>query len=128
MSLFEELMNEDYLRDTFESDVEEDDMEKAANPTIDEAIQYFKGIMFPSDCSPSTLKAVAVNRMAINALELQWDNQGEYLKEDIENALEVFDHLSQNILYHNQHGIVYSPEFCKAIETASKVINKSLGK
>lgn len=34
-----------------------------------EAIEYLKSMLFPSDMSESTLKAIAVNRMAISALE-----------------------------------------------------------
>ena len=36
-----------------------------------EAIKYLKGMLFPSDMSESTLKAIAVNKMAIEALEKQ---------------------------------------------------------
>jgi hypothetical protein len=45
------------------------DIQRAMNPTLEEAIRYLKGMLFPQDFSPSTLKAVAVNKMAIAALE-----------------------------------------------------------
>lgn len=41
---------------------------RAANPTIEEAIKYLEGMIFTQDFSPSTLRAKAVNTMAIEAL------------------------------------------------------------
>ena len=49
-------------------------MEEASNPTLEEAIKYLKSMVFTQDMSPSTLRATAVNRMAIEALEKQGKN------------------------------------------------------
>ena len=46
-------------------------LEEAANPTPEEAIKYLKSMLFTQDFSPSTLRASAVNKMAINAMEAQ---------------------------------------------------------
>lgn len=46
-------------------------MEEAMNPTQEEAIKYLKSMVFQQDMSPSTLRASAVNKMAIKALESQ---------------------------------------------------------
>lgn len=43
-------------------------IEQAMNPTIEEAIQRFEGMVFTSDLSPSTLRAIAVNKLALSAL------------------------------------------------------------
>jgi hypothetical protein len=42
--------------------------ERAANPTIAEAIKYLEHMIFTQDFHPSTLRAKAVNTMAIEAL------------------------------------------------------------
>jgi rRNA maturation endonuclease Nob1 len=42
--------------------------ERAANPTTEEAIKYLERMLFTQDFSPSTLRAKAVNTMAIEAL------------------------------------------------------------
>jgi hypothetical protein len=44
---------------------------RAANPTIEEAIKYLEGMIFTQDFHPSTLRAKAVNTMAIEALREQ---------------------------------------------------------
>ena len=44
------------------------ELERAANPTIEEAIKYLEGMIFTQDFHPSTLRAKAVNTMAIEAL------------------------------------------------------------
>ena len=44
------------------------EIERAANPTIEEAIKYLEGMIFTQDFHPSTLRAKAVNTMAIEAL------------------------------------------------------------
>ena len=43
-------------------------IERAANPTTEEAIKYLERMLFTQDFSPSTLRAKAVNTMAIEAL------------------------------------------------------------
>lgn len=43
-------------------------IEQAMNPTIEEAIQRLEGMVFTSDLSPSTLRAIAVNKLALAAL------------------------------------------------------------
>lgn len=48
-----------------------DEIERAMNPTIDEAIKYLKGAIFTADMSQSTLRAIAINEMAIKALREQ---------------------------------------------------------
>ncbi len=45
--------------------------ERAANPTIAEAIKYLEHMIFTQDFSPATLWAKAVNTMAIEALREQ---------------------------------------------------------
>jgi hypothetical protein len=47
------------------------ELDRAANPTIEEAIKYLEGMIFTQDFSPSTLRAKAVNTMAIAALREQ---------------------------------------------------------
>ena len=47
------------------------EIERAANPTTEEAIKYLEGMIFTQDFSPATLRAVAVNTMAIEALREQ---------------------------------------------------------
>jgi hypothetical protein len=47
------------------------EIERAANPTIEEAIKYLEGMIFTQDFHPSTLRAKAVNTMAIAALREQ---------------------------------------------------------
>ena len=47
------------------------ELDRAANPTIEEAIKYLKGMIFTQDFHPSTLRAKAVNTMAIAALREQ---------------------------------------------------------
>ncbi len=42
--------------------------ERAANPTTEEAIKYLEHMIFTQDFHPSTLRAKAVNTMAIEAL------------------------------------------------------------
>lgn len=44
------------------------EIERAANPTTEEAIKYLERMLFTQDFSPSTLRAKAVNTMAIEAL------------------------------------------------------------
>ena len=44
------------------------ELDRAANPTIEEAIKYLEHMLFTQDFSPSTLRAKAVNTMAIEAL------------------------------------------------------------
>lgn len=44
------------------------EIERAANPTTEEAIKYLEGMIFTQDFHPSTLRAKAVNTMAIEAL------------------------------------------------------------
>ena len=44
------------------------EIERAANPTTEEAIKYLEGMIFTQDFSQSTLRAKAVNTMAIEAL------------------------------------------------------------
>lgn len=44
-------------------------IEEAMNPTPEDAIKYLKSMVFPQDMSPSTLRAAAVNKMAIAALQ-----------------------------------------------------------
>lgn len=41
---------------------------RAANPTTEEAIKYLEHMIFTQDFHPSTLRAKAVNTMAIEAL------------------------------------------------------------
>lgn len=43
-------------------------MKEAMNPTREDAIKYLKSTVFPQDMSPSTLRAMAINKMAIDAL------------------------------------------------------------
>ena len=43
-------------------------IEQAMNPTIEEAIQRLEGMVFTSDLSPNTLRAIAVNKMSLAAL------------------------------------------------------------
>ena len=47
------------------------ELDRAANPTIEEAIKYLEGMIFTQDFHPSTLRAKAVNTMAIAALREQ---------------------------------------------------------
>jgi hypothetical protein len=47
------------------------ELDRAANPTIEEAIKYLEGMIFTQDFHPSTLRAMAVNTMAIEALREQ---------------------------------------------------------
>ena len=47
------------------------EIERAANPTTEEAIKYLERMLFTQDFSPSTLRAKAVNTMAIEALREQ---------------------------------------------------------
>lgn len=47
------------------------ELERAANPTIEEAIKYLEGMIFTQDFHPSTLRAKRVNTMAIEALREQ---------------------------------------------------------
>ena len=44
------------------------ELDRAANPTIEEAIKYLEGMIFTQDFHPSTLRAKAVNTMAREAL------------------------------------------------------------
>jgi hypothetical protein len=46
-------------------------MQEATNPTPEDAIKYLESMVFPQDMSPSTLRAMAVNRLAIAALQAQ---------------------------------------------------------
>ena len=58
------------------------ELDRAANPTIEEAIKYLEGMIFTQDFHPSTLRAKAVNTMAIEALreKLERENGCEYCK------------------------------------------------
>ena len=47
------------------------ELDRAANPTIEEAIKYLEGMIFTQDFHPSTLRAKAANTMAIEALREQ---------------------------------------------------------
>jgi|GEM_PF-3534308 len=47
------------------------EIERAANPTIAEAIKYLEHMIFTQDFHPSTLRSKAVNTMAIEALREQ---------------------------------------------------------
>jgi len=47
------------------------ELDRAANPTIEEAIKYLEGMIFTQDFHPSTLRAKAVNTMAIESLREQ---------------------------------------------------------
>lgn len=49
--------------------------ERAATPTIAEAIKYLEHMIFTQDFHPSTLRAKAVNTMAIEALREQAERE-----------------------------------------------------
>jgi hypothetical protein len=51
------------------------EIERAANPTTEEAIKYLEGMIFTQDFHPSTLRAKAVNTMAIEALREQAERE-----------------------------------------------------
>ena len=44
-------------------------LQEAMNPTIDDAIKYYKNMIFPQDMSAHTLRAVAMNKLVIKALQ-----------------------------------------------------------
>ena len=49
-----------------------------------EAMEYLKSMFFPADMSESTLKAIAVNQMAISALEKQVPKKPNKIHEDLD--------------------------------------------
>ena len=65
---------------------------EAMSPSTEDAIKYLEGMIFPQDFSPSTLRAVAVNKMAIAALlaQLERDNP-KPLTLSIEAAADAID-------------------------------------
>ena len=65
------------------------EIERTANPTTEEAIKYLEGMIFTQDFSPATLRAVAVNTMAIDALREQAEREKllQWL-DDMDNPLE----------------------------------------
>lgn len=48
--------------------VREMTLDEAMNPTLDDAIKRLEGMVFTSDFSPQTLRAIAVNKLALVAL------------------------------------------------------------
>ena len=44
-------------------------LQEAMNPTIDDAIKYYKNMIFPQDMSAHTLRAAAMNKLVIKALQ-----------------------------------------------------------
>lgn len=50
-------------------------IEQAMNPTIGEAIQRLEGMIFTADFSPNTLRAIAVNKLALAALREQAERE-----------------------------------------------------
>jgi len=47
------------------------ELDRAVNPTIEEAVKYLESMIFTQDFHPSTLRAKAVNTMAVEALREQ---------------------------------------------------------
>lgn len=43
-------------------------IQEAMNPSIDDAIKYYRSIIFPQDMSAHTLRAIAINELTIKAL------------------------------------------------------------
>lgn len=43
-------------------------LQEAINPSIDDAIKYYRSVIFPQDMSAHTLRAVAINDLTIKAL------------------------------------------------------------
>lgn len=73
-------------------------VEQAMNPTIEEAIQRLEGMVFTSDLSPNTLRAIAVNKLSLAALREQAEREKgcEYCNEDHDehdymNGVQTFD-------------------------------------
>lgn len=85
------------------------DIEKATNPTIEETIKYLQGMIFPQDFSSRTLRAVAINKMCIQALqaqsELRWIpvaemlpvENGRYITCDGKGNIHIFDYYTECI-------------------------------
>lgn len=53
------------------------EIEKAANPTTEEAIKYLERMIFTQDFSASTLRAKAINKMSIEALREKMEREKE---------------------------------------------------
>lgn len=44
-------------------------LQETMNPSVDDAIKYYRSMIFPQDMSTHTLRAVAMNKLAIKALQ-----------------------------------------------------------
>ena len=67
----------------------------AMSPSTEDAIKYLGGMIFPQDFSPSTLRAVAVNEMAIAALRAQLECEKEHIGETTDMMPLTLDELRE---------------------------------
>ena len=81
------------------------ELERAANPTTEEAIKYLERMLFTQDFSPSTLRAKAVNTMAIEALREQAERENGcvFCNDERHRIREVFDEGTAKIIDAENH-------------------------
>ena len=89
--------------------------EKAMNLTVEDAIRYMEGMVFQQDFSPSTLKAVAVNKLCITALreKLEREKNEPLTPDRVKRTIESLEYYLKT---NEENGVVYFPKF--AIEKA----------
>jgi len=61
---------------------------------IENAIKYYKSMIFPSDISETTLNAISMNKLAISALEKQIPKSVSF---DINNHNNVYCYCGKNV-------------------------------